>query len=679
MPIFSYEYLFSQTNFLFVHEAYIEPKNAQYHNFLCQILAITYLNDYPELFTHNMTHELLQQIQQSSQTQKEKLINKAILKKNIQLVDFQEYALDYIVLATLNKPTDKQFYYCLCPINWLENDSPVKKIILENFDIVEILTSWQDAFFYAASSQRIIVKFRKKKIVTQNPNLKKSQKTKTDIADKATENYVYFTNVYSFENIETYYTNIPSIEKFTKTTEHIAFYTQPTHTTWAVDTNLLLKDYQKNWAKFLKMNSLYGTILAKCRYMLTPFRNMVAFQMPFEFSNPACYPLLPLQQNAKTTTVMNYTDNTFEIEKKYLRHVISTTKELALAQETEEKVGQLAFYCSKNKAELLKLNDNFAYQFIEKIEENSEKNENDNRQESHKKEIAWQKTKHQIADTLFSTQMIDSFLWIENNENYLHTHDIIGINWKKETLKYFLRSNFWHFWVENELVIPNSENNYLSIEKLSEILLVNADLLQKENIANAYQTLLKRKKLSLIDELTQPDTQELDACIADALGLETDVLTALYEQLSQLYTQRQDIESVAKKHKNQKQFLKIVETYLTQTTQEDSFSQKDFATFVEKNELSQDFITYNRGQKPIKILDFLGNYEIYAGEKLLLTTTSNITADFVKMYSLSEKETIQVFNHEDVMLQLITDFKQKIANKHFSTQKFMTNKFIVLR
>lgn len=661
MPQLSYHFLFSQANILFVHEAYIEPKNAQYHNFLCQYLAIHYIDNYPELFEFKIGQEIVKQIQQASAKQKIKLIDKYIAKKNIHLSDFQHYNIEYTLLALLTKIKDKLFYYCFCPIEFLESNSLVKNIIVENFEIAEILTSWQDDFFFAAPSQRIILKLRKKKLKVDKKEAKKGEKP-TEVPQ------IYFTNVHHFEELDFLHTTIPSLEKFTKTNENIAFYSTATHTTWAVSIDFLLKENNHNWAKYLKMSSLYGDILAKCRYMLTPFKNMATLQAPFAFATTSVYPLIALQQNKKTVTVINNLEKEAEIEKKYLRHVISNVKELVLAQETDEKVGQLVFYCSKSTEELAKLKDDFAINFIKQNTDNQVVEK-------------WYSHKQTPADALLATEIHHGFHWFENTQDYLHTNTILGANWKKEGIKYFLRSSFFDFWIENEIAMLHADGAILSAEKLADMLLINADLLQNEGIKNAYQEVNKRKKLEITEEILQEDTQKLDKLIAEALGLEEDTLPKMYATLQNLYTYRVHHQGTLKKHKNPKNFLKIVKTYLGELQQEQDFSEKDFSNFIATYQTAhalQPSAVYQTEKQPIKVLDFLGNYEVYAGKNLLFTTTSRTQVEFVKLYSLSNKENLQIFDNEDIIEKILGDFKQKLSQKQHFSQTFMQEKFMVL-
>jgi hypothetical protein len=680
MPQLSYDFLFSHKHIIFVHEAYIEPKNAQYHHYLCVNLAFTYLIDYPELFVvATDLQDILQQIQKSSDTQKSKLIEKYVSKKLIQLADFQIYSLEYYLLSTVSQLNNKDFYYCIIPIEFLDSNSIVKKIIVENFEIQEILTSWNDEFFYAAPSQRIILKIRNKR-----PKI--STKTNSKLSREVTNSYqqLFFTNVYNFSELDELSTFVSIVkekdeiqEKLVKTAEHISFHAANTHITWAVGIDFLFKNTNlTNWSKFLKMNSLYGNLLAKCRYMLTPFKNTTNLQTSFNFADAGLYPLIPIAKNFKTTNLINTYEFENEIENKYLRHVISNSNEIELLTQKVENVGQIAFYCTKTQVELQKSKDDLAYNYIKQLEEKIKNNT-----ESIDSQLVtkWYSPKQSISDALADTKITNYFHWIENHENNLHTATIIGLNWKKESIKYFLRSSFWHFWLENEIAIFNVDGFVLMPEKLAEILVINADLLNTEAIRLVYNNLQKCEVLNPSEEITQKDTQELDALIAEALGLEADILVNLYADLHGLYLQRLMIQTVNKRYKNPKIFLKIVKNYIDNLTSGERLGEKDFPQFVANyisNHNDIEFENYLIENSKVKILDFLGTYEIYADKKLLFTTNSQLKIEFVKLINLGTKNVLQIPKNEENIKLILTDFKEQLNSSKNLAKDFVKEKFV---
>lgn len=665
MPQISYNFLFAHKRSIFVHEAYIEPNNAQYHNYLCANLAFTYITNYPELFVTQLHEDALTQLQRSSAIQRKKLIDKYLIKKLIQLADFQQYSLEYSLLATLTQLDNKGFYHCIAPINCLDSHSIIKKIIVENFEIKEILTSWQDEFFYAAPSQRIILNIR-------------NRKPKTPTAT------IYFTQVYNFENIEELGTTFDKIETFTKTAENIAFSAQETHITWAVGTEFLFKNGNaKNWSKFLKMSKLYGNLLAKCRYMLTPFKNTTTIAQGFSFAHSEFYPLIPIHKTKKTTTVLNTSETSHEIENKYLRHVISNANELNLVTQKVENIGQLAFYCNKNKTELQQSKDEFTNNYITKLttQITSQTTTQETQKADNQDIKKWYVPKQTAADALADLKMTSCFHWVENHENYLHTNSIIGLSWKKESIKYFLRSSFWQFWLENEVAILETDGFTFSIEKLADILVINPDLLNTEAIKLIYND-LESKSISLIPETLQNEQieiQKLDLLIAEALGLETDLLTALHQELQAMYHQRQHIQTVMKKHKNAKNFIKTVKTYIDTITSGNKITDKDFPDFVstyQNNHSSIKFESYHIDKQAIKVLDFLGNYEIYQDKALLFTTNSKLKFEFIKLYILGATTFLEVPENEEDAMEMITNFKQKMHLSNNIVQNFAKEKLV---
>lgn len=658
MPQLSYNFLFAHKRSIFVHEAYIEPNNAQYHNYLCANLAFTYIATYPELFVTQLHEDALTQLQRSSAIQRKKLIDKYLIKKLIQLADFQQYSLEYSLLATLIQLDNKGFYHCITPINWLDSNSIIKKIIVENFEIKEILTSWQDEFFYTAPSQRIILNIR-------------NRKPKTPISA------IYFTNVYDFANIDELGTTLEKIESFTKTAENVAFLAQDTHITWAVGTDFLFKNGNtKNWSKFLKMSKLYGNLLAKCRYMLTHFKNTTTIAQGFSFAHSEFYPLIPIHKTKKTTTVLNTSETTNEIENKYLRHVISNASELDLVAQKVENIGQLAFYCNKSKTELQQSKDEFTNNYITKLTSQLTSQNPDN--QDNKK---WFVQKQTPADALADLKMTNYFCWVENHESYLHTNSIVGLSWKKESVKYFLRSSFWQFWLENEIAVLETDGFTFSIEKLADTVIINPDLLNTEAIKLIYNE-LESKSISLMPETLQNEQieiQKLDMLIAEALGLEPDLLITLYQELHTIYYQRQHIQTVMKKHKNAKNFIKIVKNYIDNITSGNKITDKDFPDFVstyQNNHATIKFESYSIDKQAIKILDFLGNYEIYQDKALLFTTNSKLKFEFIKLYILGAATVLEVPENEEDAMEIIANFKQKMNLSNNIVQDFAKKKLV---
>jgi hypothetical protein len=661
MQEFSENSFFALSNTICVHESLIDGKNDRYHAFLCKQLAVLYAEKYPEMFVSKSPNANIS------------------IAENLQLVDFQQNVLAYSLLFALAKLPEKEIFYCLTPITWLETQTVVKKIILQNFELLQVITSWQNPVFYADFSQRIVLKIRKLKSKATKPQ------------------NVFFVNLQAKDNLnfaEIFsHIKIPALTSFEKVNDNIAFFENENLTIWATSSEALLKNPLKdNWAKFLKMSGLYGDLQTKCKYMLTPFKNIANIQAGFLPSSPLFYPLIKIENNDKQTKILNIAEKEAQIENIYLRNVLVNGHELDLLAQSAEPVGALAFCCQKSKEDLQK-NSPLALAYIAQAEEMI-------KLQSPDKEIVanWYQTKITVSDALFDSKMPTSFCWTENKDGYLHTGSLLGISWKKAAIKYFFRSSLWQFIVENENAVFSIEGFALSAAKLADLPVIQTELIANEACKQAYDALAKRPQLPLHEEIEQADTQFLDRLIWEALGLEAENLPDLYAAIQKQYFQRIHIQEVKKKHKTPKEFAKLFRNYMnfyatnTKTAvAESSFygenqareqkmvdlQEQDFATFA-KQFASKNAKSYEIANKKIKISSFLGKYEVYANEILLFATDSEATTNYVRLYVKTETKTLEVPEKEAEIIEILTTFnrqKRSVQQKKlaFATQKLQNS------
>lgn len=666
MQEFSENSFFALSNTICVHESLIDGKNDRYHAFLCKQLAVLYAEKYPEMFVSKSPNANIS------------------IAENLQLVDFQQNVLAYSLLFALAKLPEKEIFYCLTPITWLDTQTVVKKIILQNFELLQVITSWQSSAFYADFSQRIVLKVRKLKSKATKPQ-------NVFFVNLQTGNNLSFAEVFS-------HIKIPALTSFEKVNDNIAFFENENFTIWAVSSEALLKNPLKdNWAKFLKMSGLYGDLQTKCKYMLTPFKNIANIQAGFLPSSPLFYPLIKIENKGKQTKVLNIAEKETQIENIYLRNVLVNGHELDLLAQSAEPVGALAFCCQKSKEDLQK-NSPLALAYIAQAEAMMKLQNPD-------KELVanWYQTKITVSDALFDSKMPTSFCWAENKDGYLHTGSLLGISWKKAAIKYFFRSSLWQFIVENENAIFSIEGFVLSAAKLADLPVIQTELIANEACKQAYDALAQRPQLPLHEEIEQTDTQVLDRLIWEALGLEAENLPDLYAAIQKQYFQRIYIQEVKKKHKTPKEFAKLFRNYMnfyatnTKTAVAESSSygenqareqkmvdlqEQDFATFA-KQFASKNAKSYEIANKKIKISSFLGKYEVYANETLLFTTDSEATTNYVRLYVKTETKTLEVPEKEAEIIEILTTFnrqKRSVQQKKlaFATQK-LQNSWLVER
>jgi hypothetical protein len=702
MQEFSENSFFALSNTICVHESLIDGKNDRYHAFLCKQLAVLYAEKYPEMFVGKTPNANIS------------------IAENLQLVDFQQNVLAYSLLFALAKLPEKEIFYCLTPITWLDTQTVVKKIILQNFELLQVITSWQNPAFYADFSQRIVLKIRKLKhslLVCEDTNKGKkhsllvcgdTNKGKkivcedTNKGKKAKPQNVFFVNLQADSNLSfaELFSNIkmPALTSFEKVNDNIAFFENENFTIWAASSEVLLKNSLKdNWAKFLKMSGLYGDLQTKCKYMFTPFKNIANIQAGFLPLSPLFYPLIKIEGNDKQAKVLNVAEEEVQIEHTHLRNVLVNGHELDLLAQSAEPVGAFAFCCQKNKEDLQK-NSPLALAYIAKAEEMI-------KLQSPDKELVanWYQTKIIVSDALFDSKMPTSFCWAENKDGYLHTGSLLGISWKKAALKYFFRSSLWQFIVENENAIFSNEGFVLSAAKLADLPVIQTELIANEACKQAYDTLAQRPQLPLHEEIEQEDTQVLDRLIWEALGLEAENLPNLYAAIQKQYFQRIHIQEVKKKHKTPKEFIKLFKNYMnfyaTNTKNlvaESSFygenqakeqkmadlQEQDFAVFA-KQFATKNAKSYDIANKKIKISSFLGKYEVYANENLLFATDSEATTNYVRLYVKTEAKTLEVPEKEAEIIEILTTFnrqKRSVQQKKlaFATQK-LQNSWLVER
>ncbi len=677
---------------IYVHEGLLEGNIDRYHTFLCKNLALLYAANYPELFANLSKKDAF------------------LYQENLQLVDFQQHQLVYSLLFALSQLPEKETFYCLTSATWLDGNCPAKKVILQNFDLLQIITSWQNEFFYADSSQLIVLKIKKLKQKTNKPT------------------WVHFVNwqpqpdqplAESLTKIK-----VPETDSFQPLTEAILFATTQNqtseqinqnssqHSFWAVRSDALLEGSHKNsWAKFLKMSDLYGELQVKCKYMLTSLRKVATIQPAFASPSSAFYPLLPLQSTAEHSTLLNTHEEEVQVEKSYLKNVAANENELEWVQQGATEIGTFAFCCSRSKEDLQKFKHLFALQYIEKTEKNLE-----NPQPN------WYLQKPAAADLLLTAKPTLALRWVENNAAALHTGNLLGLNLKKKAVKYFLRSSWWQFIIENETALYSSEGFALSPTRLLDSLVAQPDLLAA--CQEAYEALLQRPALPLDQEMEQSDTQYLDQCVAEALDWETEKLPLLYETLRQQYLQRIHIQEVRKKYKTPKIFAKWFKNQALQQNEQNQthtqananantkvknntnekansrlntnspiniaaepvvaygvasktiatpYTPPNFATFAQIYQTTP-FKKYEIGKQKIKFLSFLGNFEVYVDEKLILATQFEATIQYFKLYAHASPEVVWLPEDEKLQTTILAAFHKNQRQQQEQQESFLTQK-----
>jgi hypothetical protein len=306
------------------------------------------------------------------------------------------------------------------------------------------------------------------------------------------------------------------------------------------------------WGVYLRAPDVYFKIVEACKDKLVPLKDAAKIRYGIK---PGITEFFLLDDEA-----IRY----HNIEKKFLRPILTSLKEVNGYAVDEKTVRLKAFVCNLSKAELKKQGYRHALKYIEWGEKQKTHGKARNKPggeyfpdaPSVKGRERWYELDVDIVGDIVINQMVGKrHGYISNPKKVLanNVFQVAHFHERKNVpfLSAFLNSAFGFMhsevigrltWLQGVLYLYGPEIDALAVPDISKI------KSQKiKNIGDKFQSLASTDILPFSKEIKKPERRAFDAAVLEALGLEpSKYLNRLYEDLAELIRERIDLPKAQK-------------------------------------------------------------------------------------------------------------------------------------
>lgn len=643
-------------NFPFIRQEIIEKKVKGFKKELTKLIAEDWLFEYADMFDlskkkkYPVKPQEIENLKGNDETQIKRQISKWVdggfldLKLSGQA---DIYAYLFIHCSTL---LDENGQIAIITSNsWLDAayGEVLKKFLLGHFKVKMIVASWVEPWFQDAAVNTVFTVLEKEKNAKERENntvrfvkLKKKLSEivpQVDLEIQSRERWEGTDRI--VRTIETAHIDpekvTDSVSSFENDEMRVRMIKQKD-----LESEVAERGEMSKWGKFLRAPDVYFEIVDKCKDKLVPLSSVADVRRGVTTGINDFFYLEPIgKAKRKFQKCKNAGGWSGEIEKVYLKPILRGPRESDKIKISRKSLKNLLFVCDKSKSDLKKLGHAKALNYIEWGEKQRNKN---GTKWANVSSVQGRKYWHAIPghgapDFIHPRGISDSYKIFDNSDKILSNDRLFEI--------YFRNKNNWHFSLASSLfgLFIESEARVSLGEGLLDLMVYEVSgtkipkhISSDEVISNAYSKLSMRKVRSVFDEVRQNDRQTLDKKILESLGLGPEILSRIYEGLTQMVSERLELPRMRKTIRRKREQISYEDVKKSVT--EDCIGEgvKEFPGgfyLEERGYEDLEFDTYSTSGETLEYEQFMAEYKLKAGGNEIFSVDGKEKAQFAKILS----------------------------------------------
>jgi len=657
-------------NFPFIRQEQIEKKVPDNKKKITKVISDDWYVEYPDVF-------------------------KRINSKNVDLKlsgQADIYAYMFFHAAKFLKPDGRMGFITSNSYLDVGYGYELKKFFLKKFKVVAVVASWAEPWFDFASVNTIFtILERCDDPKERSENVVRFVKVKKKLQELIPYPDLDFDEHNRWNHIEKLVRKIelvqPSYDDFSSKDDddfRIRYVKQ----------NILNEQIEKEgknakWGKYLRAPDVYFEILEKAKNSLIPL-NKTKDGLDIRFGiktgiNDFFY-LEPTGKKAKRAGCINVQNKrgwVGDIEKDYLKPVITRTIEAQRIKINKRQLNKLLFMCNYSKSELKKMGHNGTLKYI-----------NWGEKEKNKQEIAWphipsvkdRKNWYGIEKDKSPLFLINRFIDKKFYFSYLpksvEATDVFFVCYGKlgdsKLQLSFLNSSIFALFVELHARV-NMGDGVLTFygPDIKSTFILNSEKIEskyKNNIDKLFEKIKVRPIEAIEKDVKRKDRQAFDKAVLEAIGLDPkEYLPKIYKGLTELVSERLALPKMRKKISRAKMeySFDLVKNQVEDEILPDGLREFPDSFISERVKYKQIPIT----GKPLKIKNhFFGRYEIIDEDgKKVYDAKGMDEANYIVCSYMPNIYIIMVPENEKIVIKAVTSYEkyikevfQKIVRRAYS-------------